>query len=410
MQQPEIIPHLFRTEFRKITAVLCKLFGIENVNVAEDIASETFLAAMETWPYKGIPEHPAAWLYTVAKNKAKNMLARNEVFNSKVTPFIHANTPEGVEFEIDLSPKNIADSQLQMVFAICHPDIAPEVQVGLALRILCGFGIDEIATAFLSNKETINKRLYRAKEKLRSAKIAIEFPPETELPARLQPVLTTLYLLFNEGYYSESSDEVLRNDLCLEAMRLNYMLIGYPPTNLPDVNALMALMCFHASRFEARRGENGQMVLYHKQDESLWNNELIGKGAWYLNFASGGERLSKYHLEASIAYWHTIKEDTPEKWGNILHLFNQLLALEYSSVAALNRTYAVAKVRGNEAAIIEAEKLKLTNNRFYFTLLGELYKDIDVEKAIGNLKQALKIAKTETDKRLIQERVEQLSK
>jgi RNA polymerase sigma factor (sigma-70 family) len=410
MQQPETIPHLFRTEFRKITAVLCKLFGLGNVSIAEDIASETFLAAMETWPYKGIPENPAAWLYTVAKNKAKNMLARNEVFNDKVTPFIHANTPEGFEFEIDLSPKNIADSQLQMLFAICHPAIAPEAQVGLALRILCGFGIDEIATAFLSNKETINKRLYRAKEKLRSAKIAIEFPPETELRARLQPVLTTLYLLFNEGYYSESSDEVLRNDLCLEAMRLNYMLIEYPPTNLPEVNALMALMCFQASRFEARRGENGQMVLYHDQDESLWNRELIAKGAWHLNFASGGERLSKYHLEAGIAYWHTIKEDIPEKWENILQLFNQLLMLEYSPIAALNRTYALAKVRGSDAAIIETEKLKLTNNQYYFTLLGELYKDIDAEKARENFLEALKIAKTTADKGLIQERVEQLSK
>ncbi|MEO7211449.1 sigma-70 family RNA polymerase sigma factor [Mucilaginibacter sp.] len=409
MQQPEIIPHLFRTEFRKITAVLCKRFGMENVNIAEDIASETFLSALETWPYKGLPENPTAWLYTVAKNKAKNMLARNEVFHNKITPFVQAERPEGQEPEIDLSPENIADSQLQMLFAICLPSIPPEAQIGLALRILCGFGIDEIATAFLSNKETINKRLYRAKEKLRTEKVAMEFPPESEVAGRLQPVLTTLYLLFNEGYYSESSDEVLRNDLCLEAMRLTQMLVAYPPTNLPDVNALLALMCFHASRFDARRNNNGEMVLYHNQDESLWNQELISKGVWHLRKASTGDKLSKYHFEASIAYWHTIKEDTAEKWENILQLFNQLLMMEYSPIAALNRTYALSKVRGNEAAIMEAEKLQLNNNQYYFTLLGELYKSIDPQKALENLQQALKLAKTQADKQLIQERIDYLA-
>jgi RNA polymerase sigma factor (sigma-70 family) len=407
--QPEIIPHLFRTEFRKITAVLCRRFGMENVNVAEDIASETFLSALETWPYKGLPENPTAWLYTVAKNKAKNMLARNEVFHHKITPFVRSETPDGQEPEIDLSPENIADSQLQMLFAICHPSIPPEAQIGLALRILCGFGIDEIATAFLSNKETINKRLYRAKEKLRTEKVAMEFPPESEIAGRLQPVLTTLYLLFNEGYYSESRDEVLRNDLCLEAMRLTQMLIAYPPTNLPDVNALLALMCFHASRFESRKDDNGQMVLYQDQDEALWNRELIATGIRHLNQAATGDKLSKYHIEASIAYWHTIKEDTPEKWENILQLFNHLLVLEYSPVAALNRTYALAKVRGNEVAIIEAEKLQLANNHYYFTLLGELYKNIDPQKALENLQLALKLAKTQADKQVIQAGINKLT-
>jgi predicted RNA polymerase sigma factor len=406
--QPEIIPHLFRTEHRKITAVLCKLFGIENVSIAEDIAGETFLAAMETWPYKGLPENPTAWLYTVAKNKARNMLARSDVFNNKITPFIQAGTPEGYEPEIDLSPQNIADSQLQMLFAVCHPAIPPEAQIGLALRILCGFGIDESATDFLSNKETINKRLYRAKEKLRAEKVPIAFPPVSELAGRLQPVLTTLYLLFNEGYYSESQDTVLRNDLCLEATRLTYMLIAHAPTNLPEVNALFALMCFHASRFEARKGDNGQMILYQDQDESLWNRELIGKGAFHLRLSATGSSLSRYHLEANIAYWHTIKEDTTEKWESILQLFNHLLVLEYSPIAALNRTYALARVKGNATAIIEAEKLQLTNNHYYFTLLGELYKTIDPEKSLENLNNALRLAKTQVDKQVIISKIEKL--
>jgi RNA polymerase sigma factor (sigma-70 family) len=408
MQEQELIPHLFRTEFRKITAVLCKLFGIENVNIAEDIASETFLSALEIWPYKGIPENPAAWLYAVAKNKAKNLITRDQVFHNKIAQLIISSLPGSQEMEIDLSAQNIADSQLQMLFAVCHPSIPVEAQIGLALRILCGFGIDEIANAFLTNKETINKRLFRAREKLRSGAVAIEFPPEHEISIRLQSVLTTLYLLFNEGYYSESQDTVLRNDLCLEAMRLTYMLVDNAQTNQPDVNALLALMCFQSSRFEARKNENGEMVLYQDQDESLWNKELITNGAYYLHQASQGNSVSKYHIEASIAYWYTIKQDTNEKWENILHLFNQLLAIEYSPIAALNRTYALSKVKGNEVAIEAAEKLNLTTNHFYFALLGELYKDIDKEKAKENLLKALYISKTQADKHTIQNKLDQL--
>lgn len=408
MQEQELIPHLFRTEFSKITAVLCKLFGVENVNIAEDIAAETYLSALETWPYKGVPENPTAWLYTVAKNKAKNLISRNQVFRHKITPAIESLSPTMYEPEIDLSAKNIADSQLQMLFTVCHPSIPVESQIGLALRILCGFGITEIANAFLTNKETINKRLLRAKEKLRAQMSVVEFPQENELNNRLQSVLTTLYLLFNEGYYSESEDTVLRKDFCLEAMRLTYMLIDNELTNHPDVNALLALMCFQASRFEARKDANGETVLYDDQDESLWNQQLITKGAYYLSRASRGNRLSKYHLEANIAYWYTIKEDTKEKWENVLQLFNQLLMIGYSPIVALNRTYALSKVKGNEAAIIEAEKLNLITNHFYFTLLGELYKGIDKEKAKANLLKALQLSKTITDKQIIQNKIDRL--
>ena len=362
MNQQEIIPHLFRTEFRKITAVLCKSFGnaFNGIEIAEDIASETFLSAIETWTYKGIPENPTAWLYAVAKNKAKNYIARNQLFTDKIATELKQSSPTTQEIEIDLSEKNITDSQLQMLFAVCHPSISPEAQIGLALRILCGFGIEEIANALLSNKETINKRLFRAKEKLRLENVKIEFPGEAEIDNRLETVLTTLYLLFSEGYYSESNDTVLREDLCMEAMRLTYLLIENEQTNQPNVNALLALMCFQSSRFEARKNSNGEMILYDDQDETLWNDELISKGAYFLHKASHGNKLSKYHLEASIAYWYTIKADSKEKWESILQLYNQLLQLEYSPVAALNRTYALSKANGKAQAIIEAEKLQLT--------------------------------------------------
>ena len=312
--QKELIPHLFRAEYRKITSVLCKLFGIEHIEIAEDIVSDTFLQAAETWGMKGLPANPTAWIYAVAKNKVRDHLRHTTIFTKKIAPEIKHTSTSLQEIEIDLSNKNINDSQLQMMFAICHPCISSEAQIGLSLSILCGFGAEEIADAFLCSKEVIYKRLARAKEKLRTEKVKIELPTPAEIDNRLQNVLTTLYLLFNEGYYSLSQNNTLRKDLCAEAMRLNLSLIENEQTNKPFVNALLSLMCFHASRFEARTDKNGESVLYEEQDTNLWDEELIKRGEYYLNLAAKGKELSKYHLEAAIAYWHTNKEDTKNKW------------------------------------------------------------------------------------------------
>ncbi len=409
MTENELIPHLFRTEYRKIVSVLCKAFGIAYLETAEDIVSDTFLLASETWGLKGLPKNPTAWLYTVSKNKALDFLKRNAVFNQKIVPEMKRPDTGPNEPDIDLSGKNITDSQLQMMFAICHPAISPDAQVGLSLNILCGFGAEEIADAFLSNKETIYKRLARAKEKLKSEHIAIELPPPEEIAKRTETVLKTIYLLFNEGYYSSSQNINLRKDLCLEAMRLNLMLTDHEQTNLPQANALLALMCFHASRFEARINQNGDLVLYEEQDESLWNRELIQKGEDYLNKASTGTRVSKYHLEAAIAYWHTHKKDSAEKWESILQLYNKLLLLEYSPLAALNRTYALSKANGKEEAIREAEKLDLKHYYLYHSLLGELYKEQDPQKAIAHLQTALTLVKNDKEKTIIANNIQRIN-
>lgn len=401
MNEKELIPQLFKTEYRKIISVLCKLFGIVHIEIAEDITNDTFLLASETWGLKGIPENPTAWLYTVAKNRTKDYFKRHKTFSEKIVVDFKLNQNQSEEIEVDLSHKNITDSQLQMIFTICNPIIPAEAQIGLALRILCGFGIDEIAEAFLTNKETINKRLFRAKEKLRIENIKIELPTENDVNARLETVLTTLYLLFNEGYHSSTQKTHLRKELCLEAMRLNYFLIENKTTNKPIVNALMALMCFHSSRFEARTNQLGEPILYDQQDKNLWNEELIAKGNFYLIQSAQGNELSKYHLEANIAYWHSSKIENPKKWDNILQAYNQLLLIEYSPITALNRTYALAQVKGKQTAIIEAEKLNLTDNHLYFSLLGNLYTDIDYMKAIKNFEIALNLAMTNADKSTI---------
>ncbi|MFX0556564.1 RNA polymerase sigma factor [Maribacter sp. CXY002] len=408
MKKNDIISNLFRSEFSKIVAVLSNLFGIKHIEIAEDIASETFLTAMETWPYKGIPKNPSAWLFAVAKNKAKNHFIRDGIFRDKIAKQMQENRIE--EFDFDLSDKNIADSQLQMLFAVCHPTISEKSQISLALRILCGFGIDEIADAFLTNKETINKRLHRAKEKLRSENIQMEIPPNDQLLPRLDSVLRIIYLVFNEGYYSERNSSLIRQELCLEAMNLNYLLLQNDLTSTHFSNSLMSLMCFHSSRLEARLTDKGEIILYKDQDENLWDTELIEKGFHYLQQASKWEIASKYYLEASIAYWHTIKKDTEEKWESIFKLYDILLKIEYTPIADLNRIFALSKIKGNKRALAEAEKLNLKDNHFYHLLLSALYKGSDENKEKRALKNSLKLCKTETERKFIRKKIENFQK
>ncbi|WP_316813741.1 RNA polymerase sigma factor [Pedobacter heparinus] len=407
--EQQFLKHLFQQEFAKMVAVISKRFGLQHIEIAEDIVSETFLLATETWGTKGVPPNPAAWLYTVARQKTLSYFRRNKIFEDKVIPELQRKqelqeNPKPLSF----SQQNIKDSQLQMLFAICMPAIASEAQIGLALRILCGFGIDEIAEAFLSNKDTINKRLFRAKEKLRSEKIQLEFPMENEIPKRLDNVLHIIYLLFSEGYYSKTQNQILRKDLCIEALRLGVMLTEYEKTNLPKTNALIALMCFHSSRFDARQGSEGEMILYEQQEEALWDKALISQGIHFLNRSARGEELSSYHIEARIAYCHCTKKDSPEKWEEILQLYNQLLMIIYSPGAALNRTFALYKANGAKVALKEAEKLKLEDSHFYFVLLGELYKNIDKSKALTSFKRAQALAKTQAEQQLIQRKIEAL--
>ncbi|EQA43474.1 sigma-70 region 2 [Leptospira broomii serovar Hurstbridge str. 5399] len=408
-KESESLKQLFQKEFSKMVAVISKRFGLQHIELAEDIVSETFLLASETWRIKGIPGNPTAWLYVVAKRKTLHHFRRSKTFERKIIPELTLRQERNSEAaDLNFSEQNIKDSQLQMLFAICNPAIASEAQIGLALRILCGFGIDEIAEAFLSNKETINKRLFRAKEKLRIEKVKMELPQENEIADRLDNVLHIIYLLFNEGYYSKTQNRILRKDFCLEALRLGVMLSEYERTNRPRTNALLSLMCFHASRFGARQTDENPLVLYELQNEELWDKALVNQGIHFLNISAQGDEISSYHLEAKIAYWHCIKEDTEEKWKDILQLYNQLLMVNYSPSVALNRTFALYKANGRDEAIVEAEKLKLENNHFYFVLLGELYKTVDDRKAKLNFQKAYSLAKTQTEKLGIRKKIDDI--
>lgn len=399
---------LFQQEFSKMVAVISRQFGLQHIEIAEDIVSDTFLTAIEEWDSRGMPPNPEAWLYLVAKRKTLYYNKRGKIFDRKILPELKLEQEKFSIIDIDFSAGNIRDSQLRMLFAICNPLIGSEAQIGLALRILCGFSIDEIAEAFYTNKITINKRLFRAKEKLRTENLKMDLPPESELDCRLDNVLHIIYLLFSEGYYSRTKNSILRKEFCLDAMRLTILLTEYEITNSPKTNALLALMCFHASRFDARYTDQDDYILYEEQDKNRWDEELIRKGNYYLNQSAQGDEISTYHLEAKIAHWHSEKNDSNEKWENILQLYNMLLIINYSPGAALNRTYALYRADGREAALAEAEKLKLESNHFYFLLMAELYGSQNKGMAIKALKQALRLAHTDTEKQVIYTKMDRL--
>jgi RNA polymerase sigma factor (sigma-70 family) len=408
-KETELIPHLFRLEYSKMTAVLCRHFGLKHIEIAEDIVSETFLKATEIWSVNKLPENPTAWLYTVAKNKTKDYLNRNAFFEQVVTPEIKPEEIQNDELFIDFTKQNINDSQLAMIFAVCNPINSNDAQICLALQILCGFSVEEIANAFLSNKETIKKRLLRARENLRKENLNLLSLNSSEIKSRLDTVSTVLYLLFNEGYFSKSNNNLIRKDLCAEAIRLTLILTKNPQTDTAKINALLSLMCFQSSRLDARMNEIEEVVLFDEQDKNLWDKELIERGNYYLVKACSGKESSKYHLEAKIAYWHSSSTDS-KKWGHVLEAYNMLLQLEYSPVAALNRAFAFSKVYGKEKAIIEAEKLALTDNLFYHSLLGNLYTDIENNKAIDHFRTALQLTKSISDKATIHKNIERLSR
>jgi RNA polymerase sigma-70 factor (ECF subfamily) len=399
-----------------MVSLLCSRFGIDQMDAAEDIVSETFLSAAETWGLKGVPDNPVAWLYKVAKNNALNGLKHERVVRDHVKGELRqapggkaagiggdelSSGDAGNVADWDFSPGGISDSQLRMIFAVCHPAIPVEAQVSLALRVLCGFTIEEIAQALLTNKANINKRLYRAKERLRVEGVALAVPGGDELDGRLDAVLLTIYLLFNEGYYSMNPSAVLRKDLCWEAMRLCFLLTENKGVARADVYSLLALMCFQASRFDARVDAAGGLILYEQQDSNRWDRELIQRGNAFMEQACGTGLLSRYHFEAAIAWWHTNPGDSPEKWESILLFYNRLLILEYSPIAALNRAYAYSRVYGKEKAIPEAEGLGLEGNLFYHSLLGELYSGTDDRRAAEHFERALGLAGTEAEKAVI---------
>lgn len=392
----------FKTEYSNLVAVLCHFYGIQNIQLAEDIVSDTFLHAMKVWSHKGLPNSPKAWLRKVAVNKFKDHYRRNQLFKEKV----ERNLMQGQQWseEMMLNDQLISDGLLNMIFAICNANLKIETQICLALRLLCGFSIDQIAAALLSNKEAINKKLFRGKQQLKQYKSSWNQLNPEDYISRIDPVLRIIYLIFNEGYYSNTGSENVKQEFCWEAMRLGLFLSKQAFLPQKNTYALIALMCFHASRMESRTNSAGKYILYLEQDKRKWNTDLIKKGASYLAKSAKGNEVSKYHLEAAIAYWHTT--DADDKWDNILDLYNKLILLEDSPLIAMNRTYALAIADSVEAAIGAAQKLKL-DNKYYYWLMAELSRlNNDPKQEIEYLNKALTLVKNEGEQDILNNKLE----
>lgn len=403
----EQLSEIFKTEYSNLLAVLCNYYRLPDLQLAEDIVSETFVRAMKAWSHKGIPESSKAWLRKVAQNLLYEHHRRNRTYEEKIAPSF--TDPVEESFSTEITHEIIEDSQLRMIFVLCDPELNKEAQLCIALRILCGFNIEEIAIALLSNKEAVNKKLFRAKKSLRQRHhLATSLTSEQYL-SRLDNVLRVIYLIFSEGYYSSVNEQNIRHEICREALRLALFLAGQKLFPKPQIHALIALMCFHASRINARlAGANGDL-LYNEQDFGKWDRQLIGKGKKYLNLSAKGDRVTRYHLEAAIAFWHTT--DASDKWNNILQLYDKLLIISYSPVAALNRIYALARANSADEALHAVHMLDLKPDHYYYCLLAELYRmKNNVEKETEYLHEAIRLARKKSEKALIEEKLDKAAR
>jgi RNA polymerase sigma-70 factor (ECF subfamily) len=407
----QLVDHLFRHESGKMIAVLSRLLGLQNLEMAQDIVQDTLLQAMNTWRFKTIPDNPSAWLYRVAKNKAIDFLRREKQFKNISPQYSYL-----LESEYTLSStvnnlfleNEIQDSQLRMMFACCHPVITEESQIALTLKTLCGLSVNEIAKAFLTTDETIAKRIYRAKEKIKAEKIELDVPQSNELAIRTDSVLKSLYLLFNEGYKSSNPDKLIREDLCEEAMRLCFLLTQHSLTALPRTKALLALMCFQASRLDARLDDKNNIILLKHQDRSKWNRSLISKGFELMEESTEPFEVSAYHLEAAIASQHaTARSFEQTDWKTIYHLYEMLYQLQPNPVVAMNKAIASSYAISKQNALQELQQIKgLENHHVYYASIAEVYFDLDnKEEAKKFFKKALELTSSSFDQQLLMNKI-----
>jgi RNA polymerase sigma-70 factor (ECF subfamily) len=370
---------------------------------------------MKIWRLKGIPDNPSGWLFRAAKNKALDLIRKNKFsvqfdFNDPERELLKSEYTLVTVMDSFWKEDNIHDNLLQMMFACCHPEINPENQITLILKTLCGFSTAEIAKAFLTSEDTISKRLYRTKEFFRENKIKPEFPPPDQLNSKTASVLKAIYLIFNEGYHSTHSDQIIRKDLLDQAMYLCRLLCENHKTQLPEVYAAMALMCFHASRTDSRVSETGEIILLSEQDRNKWDYNLIIRGHEYMNQAASGEGLTNYHIEAAIAFEHcTALNFESTNWERILFYYDWLMRLQPNAIIALNRMIVVYKTSGEKETLMELEHSpylkEWQKNYLYHSLLGEIYSIGQKEKAKQSYESALKLTQSEAEKKLLRKKI-----
>src|SRR5262245_716908 len=410
---PGLVDHLFRQEAGKMVSYLTRIFGLGRLDLAEDVVQDTLCRALQTWPVYGLPENPSAWLMRVARNRALDLLRREDQFRYFTPELIHLlKLREDTPDEAPAFEKEIHDDQLRMMFSCCHPELSREVQVTLILKTLCGFGVSEIAHSLLTSRDSIEKRLGRARKLFRLTGTLIEITNASEIAERMEAVYQAIYLLFNEGYHSSHSEQTVREDLCFEAIRLALLLNEHPEGAKPRTHALLALLCLHAARLPGRIADDGGLIQLEIQDRSKWDRELIEKGFYFLDKSSIGEELSEYHLEAGIACLHCAApayENT--EWEKILELYDLLYRFKPSAIVALNRAVALGNARGPEEGLAELKKIpdsaRLKDYPFYPAAQGEFHMLAGrPEEAGKHFEKAIKLARTPSETNYFQRKLD----
>lgn len=405
-----LVDHLFRREAGRMVSTLCRVFGPHNLELAEDVVQEALLRALREWPFRGVPDDPRAWLGRVARNRALDLLRRDATLARKA-PLLAVEEEGG-----DAGPEvffcgELADDTLRMLFTCCHPAVPREARVALTLKTAGGFGVPEIARAYLAREAAVAQRLVRAKRRIREAGVRFEVPAGPELPERLDSVLEALYLMFNEGYAATAGEAALRADVCAEAARLAGLVAAHPAAGLPRAHALAALLLLQGARLPARTDAAGDPVLLAEQDRSRWDAGTIARGLAHLERAAEGADLSPYHLEAGIAAAHaTTASYEATDWPYILGLYDALLAVKPSPVAALSRAVAVAMVHGPRAGLRAADEAAAHPSLAAYPLLHAVRGDLlarlgDDDAATACFRRALALPLSAPDRRMLERRV-----
>lgn len=387
-----LVDHLFRHHSAKIVATLTRVFGSRYLDLAEDVVQDALVKALQQWPFKGVPENPAAWLTLVARNRALDLLRRDASLASKAEEIERAllgpSSPP-------LQPGGEMDDQLALILMCCHPALPVEYQIALTLKTACGFSTTEIARAFLTPQTTIAQRLVRAKRQIRDHDIVIDPPGVEDLPARIDSVLRVIYLLFNEGYSATSGDDLVRADLCEEAVRLGTLLVDQSPLELPAAHALLALMMLQAARLPARTLEDGTLAVLAEQNRALWDRKLITLGMRHFGASAAGNTITTYHLQAEIAAIHaTAAGDADTDWQKLVELYDDLYKLEPTPIVLLNRAIAISRHKGPHAGLIALEEIDahhaLRNYHLLPAVAAELWKQVgDRQRAAQSYRRAL---------------------
>ena len=411
------VEHLFRHESGRIVSYLTRLLGPDHMDLAEEVVQEALLKALQSWSYSGIPSNPAAWLLQVARNSALDAIRHRKVATDNEPALVAELTSASRMLRSDdVTPDaNLRDDELCMIFMCCHPALSSEASIALSLKAIGGFSVREIARAFLADEATIAQRLVRAKRQIRDKGLSLDLPSGFDLRKRLDSVLDVLYLMFNEGYDAHQGEELIRQDLCFEALRLA-QLVATSSMGTPRVQALVALIALQAARLPARTDGVGDIVLLDQQDRSRWDQRLISLGFQHFDRSVAGKEISPFHVEAAIAATHTRPAAMEETdWPLVLSLYDQLIELKGSPVVALNRSVAVARVHGAKAALAE---LNLLNDepalRHYYLLpavRGQLLAELNQpQQAISAYRRALELSGNAPERRFLERKIEQLMK